>query len=272
MQLEPRMGQKPLLHHRRLVGGEVVADHVDRQAGIGLAVDVIEKVAEVHRPMRRRQLPDHLAGGGVQGGEQVHGAVPDVVEAAPLRGAGHHGQHRSGPLKSLDLRLLVHRENCRVRRRGEIQPDHVADLVDQQRVRGDLEVLRSPRLQPERPPDPQHTRRRDPHSLRQLPLRPVGGTLGHLFESAHHHLFHLGVGDGAGHTGTWLVGQPVEPASEKSGPPPAYGRAIGVQPCGHRGVVQPVCAGEHDPGPSGQALRGRPAFGPPLQHQPLVLG
>ena len=63
---------------------KVVADHVDGQAGLGLPVDLVEEVAEVDRPVLGRQLADHLAGGGVQRGEQVHGAVPDVVVAAPL--------------------------------------------------------------------------------------------------------------------------------------------------------------------------------------------
>lgn len=36
-----------------------------------------------HCPMLRGELPDHLADGSVQRGEQVHGAVPRVVETAP---------------------------------------------------------------------------------------------------------------------------------------------------------------------------------------------
>ena len=51
-----------------------------------------------------------------------------------------------------------------------------------QRVRGDLEVFRAPGLQPERPPDPVHAGRRDPHPLGQLPFGPMRGPLGHLFQ------------------------------------------------------------------------------------------
>ncbi|WTW91968.1 hypothetical protein OG216_00555 [Streptomycetaceae bacterium NBC_01309] len=46
-----------------------------RQTGIGLAVDLVEEVAEVGGRMPRGQLPDHLAGGDVERGEQVVGAV-----------------------------------------------------------------------------------------------------------------------------------------------------------------------------------------------------
>ncbi len=43
------VGQQPAVDHRGLVGGEVVADHVDRQARFGLVVDLVEEVAEVDR-------------------------------------------------------------------------------------------------------------------------------------------------------------------------------------------------------------------------------
>lgn len=69
--------QQPLGDDRRLVGGEVAADHVDRQAGLGLAVDLVEEVTGVDSPVLCGQLPDDLAGGGVQGGEQVHCAMPE---------------------------------------------------------------------------------------------------------------------------------------------------------------------------------------------------
>jgi hypothetical protein len=44
-----------------------------------------------------------LAGGSVQRGEQVDGAVPGVVVAAPLGHSGDYRQHRGGPLQRLDL-------------------------------------------------------------------------------------------------------------------------------------------------------------------------
>ena len=50
------MGQQPLVHHGCLVRGQVVADHVDGQAGLGLPVDLVEEVAEVDDPVLGRQL------------------------------------------------------------------------------------------------------------------------------------------------------------------------------------------------------------------------
>jgi hypothetical protein len=67
------MGQQPLVRHRRLVRGQVVADDVDGQAGVGLPVDLVEEVPEVDGPVLGGQVADDLAGGGVQRGEQVDG-------------------------------------------------------------------------------------------------------------------------------------------------------------------------------------------------------
>jgi hypothetical protein len=40
------------------VGGQVVADHVDGQAGLDLAVDLTGEVAEVHGPVLGGQLAE----------------------------------------------------------------------------------------------------------------------------------------------------------------------------------------------------------------------
>ena len=217
------MSKQPSMHRGCLMGGQVVADHVNGQAGLRLPVDLIEEVAEVDRPVLGGQLADHLAGGGVQRGEQVDGAVPGVVEAAPLGHPGNHRQDRRGALQGLDLRFFVYRKDRRVRRRRQVQAHHIADLVDQQRVGRDLEGLGPPRLQPERPPDAVHAGRRDPHLASQFPLGPVGGALRGLFQGAHHHLLHLGVGDGARYARARLIAQPVQPPGQEPGPPLGHG-------------------------------------------------
>src|SRR6266851_3996120 len=97
MQLEPRVLHQPPLDRRSLVHGEVVADQVDRQAGLDGVVDPVEEVCEVPGRVPGGGFPGHRAGGDVQRGEQVHGTVPLVVVTAPLRGAGDHRQYRGGP-------------------------------------------------------------------------------------------------------------------------------------------------------------------------------
>jgi hypothetical protein len=159
VQPDARAGRQPLSRRRGLVRGQVAADHADGRARAGLPAGLIREVPEAGGPVLRGQPAGHLAGGGVQRGEQVNGAVPDVLAAAPPGDPGDHRQHRRGPLQGLDLRLLTGREDRRVRRRRRVPARHVADLVSQQRARGDLEVLRAVRLQPGRPPDAVHAGR-----------------------------------------------------------------------------------------------------------------
>jgi hypothetical protein len=84
----------------------------------------------------RRSWGDHGAVGDVERGEQVGRAVPDIVVAAPLGHAGHHRQHRLGPVQRLDAGLLIHAQHHRLLRRVVIQADDIDDLVHEQRVGG----------------------------------------------------------------------------------------------------------------------------------------
>jgi hypothetical protein len=82
-------------------------------------------------------------------GEQVDRGVPGSRSCA-VRAPRGSSAARGTAFQGLDLRFFVHAEHCCVRRRGQVQAHHVAVLVDQQRVRGDLEGFGAPGLQPER--------------------------------------------------------------------------------------------------------------------------
>lgn len=56
MQLDARMGQRPLVYHGCLVRGQIVADHLNGHARLGLPVDLIQAVPEVDRPVPRGQV------------------------------------------------------------------------------------------------------------------------------------------------------------------------------------------------------------------------
>ena len=103
--------------------------------------------------------------------------MADVVVAGPLGGAGQHREHRCGAVEGLDLGLLVHAEHQRPLGRVEVEPDDVADLVDEQRVLGQLPGILFVRGQPERPPDPRDRRLRQPQVRGHRPRRPVRGVL-----------------------------------------------------------------------------------------------
>jgi hypothetical protein len=207
----------------------------------------------------------------VQGGEQVGGAVALVVEAAPLGDAGQHREYRGGAFQGLDLGFLVHAEDDGVPRRVQVDADDVADLVNEERVGGDLEGLGAPGLQSEGPPDVLHAARGDARLAGKLAFRPVRGAFGHFFQGAHHDVLDLGVGDGAGHARAGLVGQPVQAFFQEAAPPAGDRVAVDAEPGRDRDVVAAVGAGQHDPCPLGQALGRAPPLHPVLQRAPLVI-
>jgi len=64
-----------------------------------------------------------------------------------------HGQHRLGPVEGLNLRLLIDREHDRMVRRVQIEPHHIANFFNEERIAGQLEVLRVVRLNGKRSED-----------------------------------------------------------------------------------------------------------------------
>ena len=79
-----------------------------------------------------------LAGGYVQRGEQGGDAVTQIVMGAPFGQPGHHRQYRRGPVQGLDLGFFIDAEHQRLFRRVQIEPDYIADLVNEVRVGADI--------------------------------------------------------------------------------------------------------------------------------------
>jgi hypothetical protein len=102
-------------------------------------IDVVEELQELLVPVPPVALADDLPGGDVQGGEQGRGSVADVVVGAPLGLGRGHRQDRLGAVESLDLTLLVDRQDDGSLWRGQVQPDDIPDLLHEVRVGGQLE-------------------------------------------------------------------------------------------------------------------------------------
>jgi len=67
--------------------------------------------------------------------------MADVARSSTFGHAGHHRQDRLFPVERLDLALLVDAEHqCPIGRR-QVEPDDVADLVDEQGITRQLERL-----------------------------------------------------------------------------------------------------------------------------------
>jgi hypothetical protein len=89
--------------------GKVVAEEMDRQARLDLAVDLVQEVAEVDGAVTGRQVADHPVGGGVEcsGQTAIRAAgVPmgdSQTEHPRTPTNGHNSSHTTGGLRRDDL-------------------------------------------------------------------------------------------------------------------------------------------------------------------------
>lgn len=137
------------------------------------SVDRVEEPSELDRATLGAGLVHDLSGREVRCCEQISDAVAFVVMRATLDLAGTHRQDRLGSIQRLDAGLLIDTPHDRVFRRVHVEADHIADLVDELRIFGELERVRQPRLQSGRMPDPPGRRRRDSSALREISGRPM---------------------------------------------------------------------------------------------------
>jgi len=77
--------QEPPLNRRCLVSGVVVQNQVHVQFGGHVALNRIEELAELLRPVAAIRFAKHGAGFRIERREQRRGAVPFVVVSAPFR-------------------------------------------------------------------------------------------------------------------------------------------------------------------------------------------
>jgi hypothetical protein len=192
--------------------------------------------------------------------------------ASAFRNTRHHRQHGLGPVQGLDLRLLVHAEDQCSFRRVQVEAHDVADLVDEERVRGQLERLGPVRGECECPPDPGDRRLRHAGGGSHRSGRPMGGVLRPLLECLDDDPLDVSVTDLPRCTRPRFVGQAVQAPFDEP-PPPGSDRVRGnIQPTGHLQNRVPFGALQHDPRTLGQGLGRRTPTHPPLQHSPLGIG
>lgn len=115
-----------------LVGGIVVDDQVHIEVGRNVRFDVAQKAQELLVPMAWLALGDHAAIGHIERRKQGGGAVPIVVVGYAFDIAKPHRQHRLAAFEGLNLALLVDAQNQRIFRWIQIQPDHIAHLLNEE--------------------------------------------------------------------------------------------------------------------------------------------
>ena len=107
---------------------------MSRRAGTERSIR-IQEPPELLGSVAWGHVRDHLPRRHVQCGVEVGGAVADVVMGPPFGDPGHQREHRSGAVQGLDLGRLIDTQHDRGIRRVQIEPDNIADLVDELRVR-----------------------------------------------------------------------------------------------------------------------------------------
>ena len=270
MEREARVANKPALDRRRLVGRGVVEHDVHVEVCRHRAVDQDQEAAELLGAMPWRHLREHLAGGDIERGVEVGGAVADVIVAAPLRHSGQQRQHRRRAVERLDLRFLVDAEHDSGLGRIEVQPDNVAHLVDELRVGRELERLRLMRLEPEGPPDPADRGLADPGRGRHRTSRPMRGIRRLLLKRLHDHPLDSPVADRARLPRPRLVMQPVDATlGEPRHLPTVEGlqsRCAAISLLG-RPSPPPARSGTETPTPASSSAAEPTAPAPPAAHR-----
>jgi hypothetical protein len=116
-------------------------------------IDALEELKKLLMTMACLALRQDSSGRDVESGKQGGGAMANVVVGHSFDVSKSHGQHRLGPVEGLNLALLIDREHNRVVRRVQIEPHHIAYFFDEERIAGELEVLRAVRLNGKRSED-----------------------------------------------------------------------------------------------------------------------
>ncbi len=136
-----RVVGKPGMHVRRLVGGQVVKDDMDRHRGVEVRRHMIEERTEILGAVALGHLSDHLASGDIEGRQQRGGAVPFVIMRAGCRVTRGGRQGCLGAAEGLDLGLFIHREDHGVIRWVHVQSDDIVGLDAEPGIVRDLEGL-----------------------------------------------------------------------------------------------------------------------------------
>jgi len=171
---EARVSVEPLPHFRMLVGGVVVENHVHDFSVRHLRLDGVEEADKLLVTMALHAATNDLAFKYIESGEQRRCAVSFVVVGHRAGATLLHRQAGLSAVERLDLRLFVDREDDGMGRRIDIKPDHVAQLVDELRVVGELELLNPVWLETMRVPDALNGTRANADGFRHHRGSPVG--------------------------------------------------------------------------------------------------
>jgi hypothetical protein len=157
-----------------VVGRVVVDDGVDRLSRRYLGLDGVEEADELLMAVALHVAADDGAVEDIEGGEQRRGAMTLVVVRHRPGAARLHRQARLGTIESLDLALLIDREDHRMSGRVNIEADDIAQLFHEPRIVGQLEALHFVRLKAMGSPDALDGTGADADGIGHLGRGPMG--------------------------------------------------------------------------------------------------
>jgi hypothetical protein len=161
-----------------------------------------------------------------------------------------HRQNRLRTLQRLDLGFFVDREHDGVRRRRDVESNHIPDLGDELRVGRQLERLGAVGLQSERPPDAADHRVTDAGRLGHRSRAPMGLARRRGLKRLHDYRLHRLVGDRARRADARFVIQPRQAMRDELAPP-LGDRRLGRAKALGDGRIRCIGARQHDPGSEG---------------------
>lgn len=255
-----RAACQPGLDLRMAVRGVVVDDAMNVQLSRHGLVDLAQERQEFLMAMTRLASGQYRAVEHIQGREQRGRAVAFVVVRDAFDVAQAHGQHRLRALQRLALTLLIHAQHQCVLGRAQIQAHHVAQLLHEERVVGQLEALGAMRLQAKELEVALHAALGDASlgsHRSHAPVRRAVGRLGvqRCLDQAGHAL----VIDAARRAGTHVVVKPRNAALDETSAPLAHCGLGQLQALSDRTVGFAVSAAQDDVRSRAQRRRQRAA-------------
>jgi len=257
---------------RRFVRAVIVQDQVNIQRFRDRVVDSIQELPKLDSPMPPMALPDHLPGFHIQGGKEGRRPMPTVVMGAPFDLPGSHREDGLCAIQRLDLGLLIDAQDQSTLRRIEVQAHDIPDLLNKERIRGELEGLATVGLQGKGAPNATDGTLAQPGGRCHRTGAPVRRISRRRFQRHGDHPFHILIRDGSRGTGPRFIQQAVQTTHDEPIPPLPDCLPRELKRLGHLTVGSAGCTGKHDPCPASKGLRGFRSSRPPMQRFSFFFG
>ncbi len=229
-----------------------------------IGIDVLDAAQEgekVEAGVARPSFLGDLTGGHVERGKQARGAVALVVVGVALNLSGLHRQHGLSPVESLDLGLLIDRQDDGPLRRVQIQAHDIADFGLELGVGAPFERLDPMGLEVRFGPDTLDRGDADAGPGRHPPGTPVGHALRRRLKSESNDPIAFGPAVDRLAARSWCVAQPCDPICCEPAAPQKHRHRADAQ-VGCDGAIWPTLAGgQRDPRSCRNPLLGLPGSG-----------